>query len=120
MIDITLGEIKRKMTLPEGKSYIDIKNYYIKRNLKWPTTEEAMMWVMTEIAEVYEYLLALRGGWVRNNPEDHPDDDTSLEEIIAGIEEELGDVILMLLVTGMTKNVDPLAAIQRKLGKWLG
>lgn len=83
--------------------------YYRIRNYKWPTMDEALYWFHSEIGEVYELLLAKSGGWVRNNPNDHPP--YSDEHF----EEELGDGILMLLVTGRVSGVNPLRAMFSKM-----
>lgn len=86
-----------------------IREYYRKRQLKWPSVWEAMAWVNTEIAEVYELLLARVGGWTRNNPDKHTSWD---REKFA---EELGDCILMLLVAGYIEGVDPIEAMAEKI-----
>lgn len=92
-----------------------IKGYYQLRGLKWPTTEEALMWLQTELAEVYELLLAKAGGWIRNNPDSK---EVYIDDRLA---EELGDVIMMAIVAGVQSNVDPITAllnkIQRKEGE---
>jgi hypothetical protein len=90
-----------------------IKDYYEARGLKWPSFDNAMKWAITEIAEVYELDLARESGWVRNNPEKH---EGFTKERLA---EELGDVIFMLLVAGITEDVDPLRAMLSKMDrKW--
>ena len=86
-----------------------IREHYRVRKQKWPTLEEALMWAQTELAEVYELLLAKEGGWVRNNPDKHP---PYSDEALA---EELGDAILMLLVAGYVTDVDPLVAMIKKI-----
>lgn len=86
-----------------------IREHYRVRKLKWPTLEEALMWAQTELAEVYELLLAKEGGWVRNNPDKHV---AYSDEALA---KELGDVILMLLVAGIAADVDPLVAMIKKM-----
>jgi len=86
-----------------------IKSYYEVRGLKWPTIEQAMMWAQTELAEVYELLLARDGGWSRNNPESHQGFDKD------ALAEELGDSIMMLIVAGLVEGVDPLAALREKV-----
>lgn len=91
-----------------------IAEYFHKRGLKWPTFDEAMKFVQTEIAEVYELDLARIGGFVRNNPQDK--EQFSKERLA----EELGDAILMLLVAGMTENLNPLEAMENKMRRKLG
>lgn len=90
-----------------------ITEYYDKRGLKWPNFDEAMKFVQTELAEVYELDLARIGGFVRNHPENKPQ---FSKEALA---EELGDAIFMLLVAGMAEGVNPLEAMQNKMRKKL-
>lgn len=96
-----------------------IRMEYAKRELKWPdSADEATDWALTELAEVKELLLARKGGWVRNNPENHPEFD---KERLA---EELGDVIRMCIVAGVVEEVDPLEAMvvksRRKMNEEMG
>lgn len=95
-------------------NYIElIKDYYEKRGLKWPSFSDALKWMQTEIAEVYELDLARTGGWVRNNPDDK---EAFSSERLA---EELGDAIMMLIVAGIVEGVDPLSALEKKIQKRL-
>jgi NTP pyrophosphatase (non-canonical NTP hydrolase) len=85
-----------------------IVSYYEQYGLKWPTTIEALMWAQTEMAEAYELLLARDGGWIHNqNYHSEFDSDKYAEE--------LGDVIMMLLVAGIVEGVNPLTALSTKL-----
>jgi len=88
-----------------------IKDYYTLRDLKWPDIWEALAFVQTEMGEVYEILLAERGGWVRNNPGDKP---TFTKESLS---EEIGDAIMMLLVAGISRGVDPIESLKNKLAR---
>jgi NTP pyrophosphatase (non-canonical NTP hydrolase) len=90
-----------------------IKEYYTKRALKHPNVWEALGWATAELGEVYEVLMSFAGGWVRNNPEDHP---TKTKEDLA---EELGDVIFMLVIAGIEEGVDPIQALQDKMKRKL-
>lgn len=87
-----------------------IEAYFERKGLKWPDSWRALGWANTELAEVYELILAKDGGWVRNNPEDH--DGWSPERFA----EELGDTIMMLLVAGYAEGVDALLALENKIG----
>lgn len=86
-----------------------VREYYNKRGLKWPTFDEAMKFVHTELAEVYELDLARIGGFIRNHPENKPQ---FSKEALA---EELGDAIFMLIVAGEVEGVDPLEAMENKM-----
>jgi len=91
----------------------DIIRYYSERGLVWPKDAfEALAWAHTELGEVYELLLA-RKDWVRNNPGD-------IEEFSpVRFAEELGDVLMMVVVAGLVENVDPFIALQRKMERKL-
>jgi NTP pyrophosphatase (non-canonical NTP hydrolase) len=86
-----------------------IEEYYEKRNLHYPTFDEAMKWAITEVGEVYEVDLVRNPNWVRNNPEDKP------EFSAEALAEELGDVIMMIMVAGMVEGVNPLGALLKKM-----
>ena len=87
----------------------EIKTYFEKRGLKTPDFNNAMKFALTEIAEVFELDLAREGGWVRNNPDSKPD--YSKEDMA----EELGDVIMMIVMAGLAEGVDPIDALYKKL-----
>lgn len=91
----------------------NIKDYYEKRQLKHPDIWEALGWSICELGEVYEVLLSMKGGWIRNNPEKHP---TKTKEDLA---EELGDVIFMLIVAGIEEGLDPIQALENKMSRKL-
>jgi hypothetical protein len=87
-----------------------ITSYYNNRGLKWPAdADEALDWLLTELAEAKELLLARRGDWVRNNPDAHPDFNRRL------LKAEIADILMMALVAGMVEGLDPLAALHQKL-----
>ena len=50
----------------------EIVEYTSKRQYVMPNIWQAMGWVNTEIAEVYELMLDREAGWVRNHPENKP------------------------------------------------
>lgn len=82
--------------------------YYIKeRPLIMPNFDDAMKFVITELAEVYEFDLS-RKTWIRNNPDDKPS--FSKEKL----SEELGDAIMMLMVAGIAEGVNPLKSLYEK------
>lgn len=93
---------------------VDIINkYYSDKGLTFPNFENAMKFVITELGEVYELDLARIGGWVRNNPQNKP---AFSKEKLA---EELGDVIMMLMVAGIAEGVDPELALVNKIARKL-
>jgi NTP pyrophosphatase (non-canonical NTP hydrolase) len=90
----------------------EIIEYAETRQYKMPDLWEAMAWVNAEIGEVYEVMLS-KGGWVRNNPDKHPEKG---DEELA---EELGDVIFMVMMAGYSKGVNPLEAMKAKMKRKL-
>lgn len=84
-----------------------IKRYYKVRGLTMPDTKEALDFAITEWAEARELLFAEDDKWVRNH-EQEPYSDKRFAE-------ELGDILLLLIVAGMTRGVDPLQAMVNKL-----
>jgi NTP pyrophosphatase (non-canonical NTP hydrolase) len=92
---------------------VKIKDYYEKRQLVHPTVWEALGWVSAELGEVYEVLMSWNPKWVRNNPQDHP---VKSKEDLA---EELGDVIFMLVMAGLSEGVDPIEALEKKMERKL-
>lgn len=91
----------------------DIQEYYDRRGLKWPTTEEAILWANTEAGEVAEQLVNESGGWIRNNPDEDPG--YSEDKLM----EELADQVFMLLVAGMVSGYDLLDIMRRKFDRKL-
>ena len=84
--------------------------YFQLRSLKMPENEwQSLGFLNTELGEVYEALLAKTSGWVRNNP----DDKISYSE--QRFAEELGDVIMMAIITGHVAGVDPIDALVKKM-----
>ncbi len=83
--------------------------YYAERGYKFPDAWEALGFLNTELGEVYEVLLAERAGWVRNHPEDKPG--YSPERL----GEDLGDVVMMAVVAGLARGVNPLECLSAKL-----
>lgn len=90
-----------------------IIKYWAERNLTTPNVWEALAFAQTELGETYEVLLADER-WVRNNP-DHK------ETIFRSLDfaEELGDTIMMLIVAGLSLNIDPIAALRKKIQRKL-
>ena len=87
---------------------------YVEQRIKdetliWPnTTEDAILFAQTEIAEAVEILFA-RKEYIRNHPDDKPDWSAG------AFGEELGDAIFMLMVAGYMMGCDP---IDSMISKW--
>ena len=87
-----------------------IQSYYEYRKLTQPTTLEAVAWAVTELGEAMDHALMLSGDWVRNNPDDH----MATTEALC---EELGDVIMMAIVAGITIGFDPISCLVCKINR---
>jgi hypothetical protein len=90
-----------------------VTEYYELRGLHWPTVEEALQFVHTELGEAYEILLARNPNWVRNNPDGKPGFSSE------ALGEELGDAVMMLVVAGLAVGVDPVSALLDKIDRKL-
>ena len=89
-----------------------ILDYFVKRKLKFPNFDDAMKFAITEIAEAYEIDLA-QYGYIRNNPHEKPFFDKQK------LEEELGDVLMMIQVAGIVVGVNPMKGLIRKINRKL-
>jgi NTP pyrophosphatase (non-canonical NTP hydrolase) len=81
-----------------------VKQYYAFRGLTQPDANQAFLFLVSEIGELSDALVAEQGAWVRNNPgrERH-------------IPWEIGDVLMMLTVFAATQGIDPLEAMLAKM-----
>jgi hypothetical protein len=85
-----------------------LNHYYGSRGLSHPDFNDAIKFVITEMAEACEIELA-RYPYLRNNPANKP---KFSKDALAT---ELGDAIMMLQVAGMAYGTDPLKALMEKL-----
>lgn len=87
-----------------------VYKYMEKKGKVWPTPEDSILFLTTELAEAIELLLSQKN-YVRNNPQN--------KEMYSSqrFAEELGDIILMAIVSGMVCGVDPVTALEHKLSK---
>lgn len=87
-----------------------IARYYEHRHLIWPgNADTALDWALTEMAEAKELLLARQARWVRNHPQN--EEPFSRERLA----EELGDILMMVMVAGMVEGLDPIQALREKI-----
>jgi NTP pyrophosphatase (non-canonical NTP hydrolase) len=91
----------------------EIEYYYQQRGLIRPSLWHAFAFLVEEIGEVSEELMIYTGGYKRNNllKEVRQSD----EEHIRAIGEELGDVIMMAVMTGRTLGIDPILCLKAKM-----
>ena len=81
-----------------------VKAYYEYRGLTNPDANQAYLFLVSEIGELADALVANQAKWVRNNPERERD-----------IEAEIGDVLMMLTVFSMEMGIDPVEAMLKKM-----
>lgn len=84
-----------------------IQEYYTKRGLAYPDLKSASMFLACEAAEVMDAVLRMEPHWIRNNQRQ------------VDLAEELGDVLMMVLVTASVADIDPVAALEAKLDRKL-
>ena len=78
------------------------------RRRQTPSTEDALLFIQTELAEATELVLAKPNKkYLRNSPKEPFSK--------ARFAEELGDIIYMTIIAGYTENVDPLMAMKNKM-----
>jgi len=103
-LDFQDGEIIR-LELPPLSELV--MSYYNYRSLKVPAgLTDAMMFLVSEVGELADNIVSMLGGWVRNDPEKE-------RGTMKAIEFEIGDVLMMLTMTGLTI-VDPIEGMIRK------
>lgn len=91
-----------------------IVEYFNKRKLVYPDTSwQALGFATTEMGEVYELLLDRDKNWIRNNPDDKPKFNKE------NLAEELGDVIMMIMLAGWVEGVNPIQALKDKINRKL-
>ncbi len=88
--------------------------YFKERGYVMPNVWDALAFADTEKAEALEVLLDGTGkNWVRNNPEDKPDWDRD------AFAEELGDMLMMITIAGLTEGLFPVTAMLEKMKRKL-
>jgi NTP pyrophosphatase (non-canonical NTP hydrolase) len=87
-----------------------VDSYFDIRELAKPDTNEAMLFLTSEIGELADVIVSPQKKWVRN--------DKTKEDIknhIDYIADEVGDVLMMLTVVAGTFNLDPVTCMQEKM-----
>lgn len=95
----------------------EIEFYYNERGLVRPSAWHAFIFLMEEVGEVANEFMQWIGGYKRNNPSKEVR--RSDEEHAIAIGEELGDVIMMAVMTGRAMGVDPIACMRDKMQRKL-
>jgi NTP pyrophosphatase (non-canonical NTP hydrolase) len=78
--------------------------YYEYRGLTTPDANQAYLFLVSEVGELADALVANQADWVRNNPDRE-----------RNIEPEIGDVLMMLTVCASQLGIDPVEAMVNKM-----
>ncbi len=81
-----------------------VKQYYEFRGLTQPDANQAYLFLVSEVGELADALVAGQGEWIRNNPDRE-----------RHIPSEIGDVLMMLTVFAAAQGIDPLDALLEKM-----
>jgi NTP pyrophosphatase (non-canonical NTP hydrolase) len=87
-----------------------VDSYFDNRGLAKPDTNEAMLFLTSEIGELADVIVGSQKKWVRN---DKAKED--IEDYIGYIADEIGDVLMMLTVVASTFNLEPITCMQNKM-----
>lgn len=84
----------------------EVLNHFETMGRVWPSTEDALLFIATELAEATELVLAEKA-YKRNHAK---------EPFSPGrFAEELGDIVYMCVIAGQTRGVDPVEAMLAKM-----
>ena len=83
-----------------------VQKYYQFRGLTEPDTNQALLFLVSEIGELSDAFVSNQAQWVRNNPEKD-----------RSVQDEIGDVLMMLTVFAASMGVDPIEALMEKMRK---
>lgn len=87
-----------------GKLLDIVKQYYHFRGLTAPDTNQSFLFLVSEMGELSDALVADQAEWVRNNPDRERD-----------VEAEIGDVLMMLTVFADSQGINPIDAMLKKM-----
>ena len=83
-----------------------VKSYYEFRNLGVPNDTEALLFLVSEVGELSDSHVEQMGEWTRNNPDKD-----------RGVEDEVGDVLMMLTAYCIAREIDPVECMLKKFAK---
>lgn len=99
-----------------------ILEYYELRGLRMPNLKDSGIWLSTEVGELLDAIMRLECGWVRNDPAKNTpallEKDNTAK--LRAVEEEMGDCLMMLLVTAHLIDVDIMNVLLRKMNRKTG
>jgi NTP pyrophosphatase (non-canonical NTP hydrolase) len=82
-----------------------VKGYYAQRKLVRPDARQALLFLVSEVGELADAVVHEEADWVRNN------------EKARSVEDEIGDVLMMLTALCMAMGVDPVECMIEKMVK---
>jgi len=85
-----------------------VNSYYRFRGYVEPDASQALLFLVSEVGELADYLLHNQANWVRNNPENKNGDRQALAS-------EVADCLLMLVKLSDKLGIDPQQALIQKL-----
>lgn len=83
-----------------------VKAYYEFRGLGVPNDTEALLFLTSEVGELADAHVEQMGDWIRNSPDKQ-----------RGVEDEVGDVLMMLTAYCIARGIDPVACMLNKFEK---
>lgn len=80
-----------------------IESYYTSRELVSPNADQALLFLVSEIGELADAHVHLQAEWARNNQHER------------SIQDEIGDVMMMLTVYAVAHGTDPVGCMLDKM-----
>ena len=87
-----------------------VNEYYEIRGLAKPNTNEAMLFLTSEIGELADMIVGSQKKWVRNNKAKE-----NITNYLSYIADEIGDVLMMLTVVADTYALNPVDCMLEKM-----
>ena len=83
-----------------------VQAYYEYRGLTIPNDTEALLFLTSEVGELADAHVEQMAGWIRNNPDKD-----------RGVEDEVGDILMMLTAYCIARGIDPVECMRDKFAK---
>lgn len=89
------------------QSVLDVvKAYYQFRGLTVPDDTQALLFLVSEVGELADSHVEQQGDWIRNHAEKE-----------RGVEDEVGDILMMLTAYCIARGIDPVECMVNKFKK---
>lgn len=82
-----------------------VESYYQYRGLVKPDSRQALLFLVSEVGELADAIVHQEADWVRNN------------EKARSVEDEVGDVLMMLTALCIALDIDPIQCMLEKMVK---